>query len=174
MSGNFILDQLTSNTGKSALLSLFSIALGWIGSTVAGWWKSRDRYQAHVTWQTTDTMYGEQDLPVIVIQSIHTLPINVTRIRIRNGFGRKVDQWPFYGEGPEDYPELPRQIEPMKSTRFWLDHDVLREAVKESRFLEWLWVPRVYVGIETMGRGERKFVAEGGLKMTQRRRRYQR
>ncbi len=60
-------------------------------------------------------MYGEEDVPVIVIQSIHTLPINVTRVRVRNGFRWKIDQSPFYGEGPEDFPELPRQIEPLQS-----------------------------------------------------------
>lgn len=155
------------------VLAAFSMGLGWLGSTVAGWWKSRDRYHAHVTIQTTDTMYGDQDLPVIVIQSIHPQSIQVTRVRIRNGFGWRTLQWPFYSEGPEDYPELPRQIEPNQSTRFWLDEDALMKAMEQSWLLNWLWFPRVYVGIETMGRGERRFVAEGGLRWNKRRKRYQ-
>jgi hypothetical protein len=168
-----LLALLTSKTGKSAMLSAISIALGWFGSSLAGWWKGRDRYRAHVTWQTTETMYGPREEPVIVIQSIHTLPINVTRLRVRNGFRRKTGAWPFDSEDP-DYPELPRAIEPMKATKFWLNSSALQEAAEQSRLLDPLWVPRVYIGVETMGRGERLFPAEGGLDWNTRRKRYRR
>lgn len=163
---------MSDSTIKLVAPVIVGAVLGWIGNTVKGWWQSRDRYHAEVTRQTTETMYGEEDLPVIVIQSIHSLPINVTRVRVRNGFGWKLDQSPFYSEGYDDYPSLPREIEPHKSTKFWLDSSALRDATKQSWLLEWLWVPRVYIGVQTMGRGERLFVAEGGLKWTQRRKRY--
>jgi len=116
-------------------------------------------------------MYGPQEMPVIVIQSIHSLPINVTRIRIRNGFRWKSDVWPFNSEDP-DYPNLPRTIEPMKSVTFRLDDAALEKATAQSRFLKWFWVSRVYLGVETMGRGERLFSAEGGLVWNERRKRY--
>jgi hypothetical protein len=172
--GREVLGLATSPTGKIILPVVLGVMLGWIGNMIAGWWKSRDRYRAHVTIQSTDTMYGEEELPVIVIQSVHYLPINVTRLRVRNGFRWKVDQSPFYSVDYDDYPTLPRQIEPMKSTKFWLDEDALRTAVEQSRFLRWLWVPRVYVGVETMGRGERLFIAEGGLSWNERRKRFRR
>lgn len=164
---------ITSTTGKSALLSALSIGLGWFGSSFAGWWKSRDRYHAHVTWQSNGTIHGPQEMPVIVIQSIHTLPISVTRLRVRNGFRWKTGAWPFDSEDPE-YPELPRTIEPMKTTKFWLNSGALDQAAAQSRFLNWLWVPRVYIGVETMGRGERLFAAEGGLPWHERRTRFRR
>lgn len=164
---------ITSSTGKSALLSLFSASLGWFGNSFAGWWKSRDRYHAYVTWQTSETINGPREQPVIVIQSVHSLPISVTRLRIRNGFRWHTRAWAFDSEDP-DYPELPRAIEPMKSTTFWLNGDALTAASEQSRLLNWFWVPRVYVSVETMGRGERSFVAERGLRWDARRKRYQR
>jgi hypothetical protein len=163
----------TSSTGKAAILSTLSAGLGWTASFVTGWWKSRDRYRAYVTWQTRETMYGPQEMPVIMVQSIHSLPINVTRIRIRNGFRWRTKAWAFDSEDP-DYPDLPRVIEPMKQTTFRLSADAINNAAEQSHLLNWLWVPRVYVGVETMGRGERLFVAEGGLKWDVRRDRYRR
>ena len=135
-------------------------------------WKGRDRYQAHITWMEGETRYGPENQPVIVIQSVHNLPINVTRIRLRNGFGWQTDGSPFAGDCPDDYPDLPRTIEPMAKTTFWLDSHAFDRALKQSKYLNWLWVPRVYVSVQTMGRGERRFSAEGGLKYGLRRRRY--
>jgi hypothetical protein len=171
--GQEIIRQLTSSTGKTAALSVLSAGLGWIGSSISGWWKSRDRYQAHVTWQMTETVYGPQEMPVIVIQSVHNLPINVTWLRVRNGFRWKTGDSAFYSDDGEG-PQLPRQIPPMESTRFWLDEGALNRAAKQSRLLNWLWVPRLYIGVQTMGRGERLFVAERGLDWNTRRKRYRR
>lgn len=167
-----IVGALQSETGRSVSLVVVGAVVAWIGNFVSGWWRSRDRYQAHVTWLEGDTRYGPQDQPVVVIQSIHALPINVTRIKLRNGFGLQSDGYPFAGDDPDDFPVLPRRIEPMQSTTFWLDSDAFDRALEQSRFLKWLWVPRVYIGVSTMGRGERRFVAEGGLRNRVRRRRY--
>jgi hypothetical protein len=166
--GKEIIDLATSDTGKQAIGAIIGLLVGGIATR----WKLRDRYRAHVTIQSTETMYGQEDLPVIVIQSVHDLPINVTRLRLRDGFGRKVDRSPFYAEDLEDYPTLPRTIEPKQSTKFWLDEGSLEKGKERSRLLNWLWVPRVYIGVETMGRGERLFQAEGGLHYNERRKRF--
>lgn len=156
------------NVQKAALTALGAVA-GWL----ANWWNGRERYQAHVTWETMNTMYGPQDCPVLIIQSVHPEPINITRVRIRDGFFRVLDTYPYYSEDP-DYPTLPKPIEPRKQVTFVLNEQALKTALMRSRFLKWLYVPRVYVGIETMGRGERRFQAEGGLDWDERRARYRR
>lgn len=164
---------LASDAGGKAALSVFSAVVGWIGSSLSGWWKSRDRYHAFVTWQDCETIYGSTEMPTIVIQSVHNVPISVTRLRVRNGLKWRTKAWPFDSEDP-DYPSLPRVIEPNRETKFWLNEKALNDAAAQCAFLKWLWVPRVYIGVETMGRGERIFVAEGGLPYDQRRSRYQR
>jgi hypothetical protein len=173
MIGKQVADFATSDIGKLIIPGVVGGVLGWIGSTVAGWWKMRDRYHAHVTWQTTDTIRGPEEQPVIVIQSIHEVPINVARLRVRNGFRMNTRAWPFDSEDPA-YPELPMTIEPKQTGRLWLNEDALAKAAEQSWLLKWLWVPRVYIGVKTLGRGERLFVAEGGLPFKTRRKRYQR
>jgi hypothetical protein len=118
-------------------------------------------------------MRGPEQFPVIVIQSIHDRPINVARLRVRNGFRWNTRAWPYDSEDP-DYPELPLTIEPNQTGRFLLNDHALVKAAEQSWLLNWLWVPRVYIGVKTLGRGERLFVAEGGLPYKLRRRRYQR
>jgi len=171
--GDQIVALATSQTGKSAIVAVVSVVLGWIGGTVAAWWKGRDRYQAFVTWQTAGTIRGPEDQPVIVIQSIHDQPINVTGLRVRNGFRWHTGEWAFDSEDP-DYPHLPLMIEPKQAGRLWLNEHALTRAAEQSWLLKWLWVPRVYIGVRTMGRGERLFVAEGGLSYKFRRKRFQR
>lgn len=168
-----ILAAITSEPVKSLMLLFIGAAVGWVGNFVAGWWRLRDRYRAHVTWRTIDTYRGPEAFPVLIIQSIHNLPINVTGVRIRNGFCWHTRFWAFDSEDP-DYPDLPITIEPMKETMLTLSSDALDRAAEQCRLLERLWVPRVYVGVRTMGRGECLLVAEGGLKWDKRRKRYQR
>lgn len=149
------------------------VATGWVASIVRGWWGRRDRYRAYVTWRSVGTRQGPEDFPVLIIQSIHNLPINVTRVRIRNGFRWHTGLWAFDSDDP-DYPDLPRAVEPMKDTMFILNQHALEKAAMQSSLLKWMWLPRVYVGVQTLGRREMLFVAEGGLKWTDRPKRYQR
>lgn len=143
------------------------LALAWGAGIVTAWWKGRERYQAHVTWETM----GPEDWPVIVIQSVDELPINVIRVRILNVFRFSTGVWPFDSEDP-DYPAFPRVIEPKSSTRIYLNPTALSRTASRFWVMRWLWVPRVYVGVTTMGRAERLFVGEGGLPYDKRRSRY--
>lgn len=84
---------------------------------------------------------------------------------------RRDAQGPFPStlrKGPSDHGNdlAPRAV--------WLNGDALPIASEQSRLLDWLWVPRVYVSVETMGRGERSFMAERGLRWDARRKRYRR
>lgn len=171
--GQEIIALAKSDAATKAGLLLLGATIGWLGNFVASWWKMRDRYRAHVTWRTINTQRGPEQYPVLVIQSVHSLPINIIGVRVRNGFRLQTRFWAFDGEDP-DYPVLPRTVEPMKETMFVLDEDALKNAAAQSRLAEWLWVPRVYVGVQTLGRGERVFAAEGGLPYSERRKRYQR
>jgi hypothetical protein len=171
--GTELVGLATSDAGKLIIPGVVGATLGWIGSSVATWWKMRDRYHAHVTWQTTETIRGKEEQPVIVVQSIHSLPISVSRLRVRNGFRWNTRAWPYDSEDP-DYPELPVTIEPNQTARLWLSEPALTKAAEQSWLLNWFWVPRVYIGVKTLGRGERLFVAEGGLPYSVRRKRYQR
>lgn len=167
-----IVGTAQSETGRSAILVVVGAGVAWIGNFVSGWWKTRDRYQASVTQKEGATRYGPQDQPVIKIQSIHTVPINVTRIRLLNGYRWQTSPWPFAGDDPDDFPDLPYTIEPMGSKEFWLDRYAFERAFDQSKLLKWFWVPRVYISVETMGRRSQRFDAEGGLPYNKRRRRY--
>ena len=61
--GKDVVAFASSQTGKAIDVAIVSATLAWI----AGWWKMRDRYRAFVTWQTTETVHGPEEQPVIVI-----------------------------------------------------------------------------------------------------------
>lgn len=171
--GKEVADLITSDAGKLIVPGVVGAMLGWIGSSIATWWKMRDRYQAHVTWHTAETIRGPEEQPVIVFQSIHSLPINVTRVRVYNGFRWHTGAWAFDSDDP-GYPTLPLTIEPLGSGKLWLNEHAIQSAAEQSSLLNWLSLPRVYIGVKTMGRGERLFAGEGGLPFKERRKRYRR
>lgn len=168
---DWITATLTSERGVNLSIGAGGVLVGWGAKIVQGWWSRRDRYRAHVTWRSVGTRQGPEDFPVLVIQSIHNLPINVIGLRLRNGFRWRTALWAYDSDDP-DYPDLPRAIEPLKETMFVLNLDGLQKAAAQSWLLNWLWVPRVYVGIRTLGRGEVIVAAERGLKWNERRKRY--
>lgn len=168
---NSIVEAVRSETGQKVLLTSAGAIGGWGLRALEGWWKNLERYQAHVGFQTIGTTYGEQELPHLIVQNVHSQPINITRVRIRNGFGWKMSGYAFDSEDPE-YPNMPVLVRPGERQFLTLSETTLNKALDQSRLLKWLWVPRVYICVETMGRGERRFVAEGGLRWSDRRSRY--
>lgn len=150
------------------MIEFLKLVAGWIGRG----WHGRERYQAIVTWKWLGTPYGEDQFPVIVIQSIHDKPINVTRLKIYNGFRFSTSFYPYNFDDPRDF-ELPRRIEPMSNIFIVLSEEALIKAQLQSRLLDRLRLPRVYIRIETMGGSKRMFVAERGLPYNDRRRRFQ-
>lgn len=166
-----IVAALTSDRATNVIIGSCGVIAGWGAKIVQGWWSRRDRYRMHVGWRSVGTMHGPEEYPVLIVQSIHTLPINVTGLRIRNGYRWDTGLWAFDSDDP-DYPDLPRAIEPMKESMFVLNMDALEKATAQSRLLNWFWVPRVYVGVRTLGRGEVIVAAERGLKWNERRKRF--
>lgn len=144
---------------------------GWTLKVLENWWRGRERYQAYVTWKTIDTIREPEDSPVLIVQSVHAKPINITDVRIRNGFRWRVKGYPFNSDDP-DYPNYPIHLEPNGRCSIPLEESVLERAAAQSRWLIPFLVPRVYVSVKTMGRGRRLFQAETGLKWSTRRARY--
>lgn len=162
-------DLLSSETTTRALFGVVGAIGGFALKVAEGWWKRRDRYFVSVTRRTWDGPHGDREYPVVAIHSTHDLPISVTAIRIRNGFGIRTDKWPFDGEDPEYAPEMPQRIKPMDQLEFALDEDTL-QAVADRFCLPFL--SRVYVGVKTLGRREVIVSAERGLRFDKRMNRF--
>jgi len=127
------------------------------------WWNRRDYYQASVDWRNVNTVYGPEYVPVITIVNTSEKPLSVTNVRMYDGWRRHLDAYPFDSEDP-DYPSLPRIVAKGESTIFTLSSDLMGKAVERSGgIVAFLHLPRVYLGVRTMGRGWRYFVGEPGL-----------
>lgn len=159
-------------SSENVIRALFGLGggLGGFALKVAeGWWNRRDRFFVSVSRVTWDGPYGDRAYPIVAIHSTHDRPISVSAIRIRDGYLRRIDKWPFDGEDPEYAPELPKRVEPSGELKFALDDDTLEEVAERSRFS---WFPRVYVGVETLVRREVVVAAERGLRFDKRLKRF--
>ncbi len=153
----------TATNFKGAGQALGTAALTLVGMVCKDWWSGRDRYQAHLTWDTINGPTGREDVPVIYIQNTSDKPLNFTMVRVHDPLRRRVDEYPFHNDDP-DYDPLPRAVNPHEQTRFYLYEPSLRRTAERAGWLaKLLRIPRVYIGLTSMGGRRRLFAAERAL-----------